>query len=145
MKSIKRIITLIMILCFGVLLTACNKNEAKASIVGSWETSGYTYTFNSDKTGSYKYGEAEMKFTYEDDGEKVPIARAIKDINCSNGVLSYVLADTVEWRRKFNNRAVKKTLSIPSWLNAKAEKAGVNFSQVLKDALLATLYISKEA
>ena len=86
-----------------------------------------------------------MLVKYEDDGEKVPIARAIKDINFSNGVLSYVLADTVEWRRKFNNRAVKKTLSIPSWLNAKAEKAGVNFSQVLKDALLATLYISKEA
>lgn len=48
---------------------------------------------------------------------------------------NYVVADTDEYRRKYDNRAVKKTLSIPSWLNAQAEQAGVNFSQVLQDAL----------
>lgn len=49
--------------------------------------------------------------------------------------VSLVVADTEEYRRENDNRAVKKTLSIPSWLNAKAEKAGVNFSQILQDAL----------
>lgn len=48
---------------------------------------------------------------------------------------SYIVADTDEYRRKYDNRAIKKTLSIPSWLNAQAEQAGVNFSQVLQDAL----------
>lgn len=48
---------------------------------------------------------------------------------------NYIAADTDEYRRKNDNRAVKKTLSIPSWLNAQAEQAGVNFSQVLQDAL----------
>ena len=85
-----------------------------------------------------------MLVRYEDDGDVIPPARAIKDLDGKSGILSYVLADTVEWRRKFNNRAVKKTLSIPSWLNAKAEKAGVNFSQVLKDALQTMLCISEE-
>ena len=85
-----------------------------------------------------------MLVRYEDDGDVIPPARAIKDLDGKGGILSYVLADTVEWRRKFNNRAVKKTLSIPSWLNAKAEKAGVNFSQVLKDALQTMLCISEE-
>lgn len=48
---------------------------------------------------------------------------------------NYVVADTDEYRRKNDSRAVKKTLSIPNWLNTQAERAGVNFSQVLQDAL----------
>lgn len=40
-----------------------------------------------------------------------------------------------EYRNKHDTRAVKKTLSIPSWLNTQAVQAGVNFSQVLQDAL----------
>ena len=49
--------------------------------------------------------------------------------------VNYVYGDTDEYRRKNDSRAVKKTLSIPSWLNARAEQAGVNFSQVLQEAL----------
>lgn len=49
--------------------------------------------------------------------------------------VNLIVANTEEYRRENDNRAVKKTLSIPSWLNAKAEKAGVNFSQILQDAL----------
>ena len=76
-----------------------------------------------------------MLARYEDEGEQAPRSSAINEIKGSNCIVSYILADTDEWRRKFDNRSVKKTLSIPSWLNAKAEKAGVNFSQVLRDAL----------
>ena len=39
------------------------------------------------------------------------------------------------------SRAVKKTLSIPEWMNEAAIKAGVNFSQVLQEALMAKLNI----
>ena len=38
-------------------------------------------------------------------------------------------------RARLNNRFVKKTLSIPQWLNAEAERAGVNFSRTLQKAL----------
>lgn len=55
---------------------------------------------------------------------------------------NYVVADTDEYRRKNDNRAVKKTLTIPSWLNAQAEQAGVNFSQVLQDALKEKLMVN---
>lgn len=48
---------------------------------------------------------------------------------------NYVMADTDAYRRQYDNRAVKKTLTIPSWLNAQAEQAGVNFSQTLQTAL----------
>lgn len=56
--------------------------------------------------------------------------------------VSYVYADTDEYRRKNDSRAVKKTLSIPSWLNDRAMQAGVNFSQILQDALKERLNIS---
>lgn len=56
--------------------------------------------------------------------------------------VSYVYADTDAYRRKNDNRAVKKTLSLPNWLNTQAEQAGVNFSQVLQDALKEKLSIN---
>ena len=38
-----------------------------------------------------------------------------------------------------NSRAVKKTLSIPEWLNEAAIAMDINFSQVLQEALLAKI------
>ncbi len=45
-------------------------------------------------------------------------------------------------RERQNNRVVKKTLTIPAWLNAKAEAAHVNFSQILQESLKSYLHIS---
>jgi len=44
---------------------------------------------------------------------------------------------------KYENKSVKKTLSIPAWLNTKAEKEHVNFSQLLQKALMETLNVDK--
>lgn len=38
-------------------------------------------------------------------------------------------------RDRVNNKTVKKTLTIPAWLNREAEAANVNFSQILQDGL----------
>ncbi len=38
-------------------------------------------------------------------------------------------------RERIKKRTVKKTLTIPSWLNIQAEQAGINFSQVLQEGL----------
>lgn len=71
----------------------------------------------------------------EDRCEAVPSASRIENVKTEGCSATLVDVDTDEYRRLTNNRAVKKTLTIPSWLNAKAERAGVNFSQVLQDAL----------
>ncbi|HOV41019.1 MAG TPA: type II toxin-antitoxin system HicB family antitoxin [Oscillospiraceae bacterium] len=73
--------------------------------------------------------------TAEDNGETIPNPREINQFNPQNGFASLIDVDTEEYRRINCSRAVKKTLSIPSWLNAKAEKAGINFSGVLQEAL----------
>ena len=56
--------------------------------------------------------------------------------------VSMVVADTEAYRRQIDSRAVKKTLTIPAWLNYQAEAAHVNFSSLLQEALKSHLQIS---
>lgn len=72
----------------------------------------------------------------EDKHEPIPPASAISKVSHdSDSFVSLIDVDTIEYRRENENRAVKKTLTIPGWLNAYGEKAGINFSQLLQDAL----------
>lgn len=60
----------------------------------------------------------------------------IKNIKLEdNQIVSFVSIDLEEHKRKYTNKSVKKTLSIPAWLNTIAEKENVNFSQILQTAL----------
>ena len=74
----------------------------------------------------------------EDEQSRIPAPSKLEDVR-TTFTKSLILLDTDAWRKKFDSRAVKKTLTIPSWLNSKAEKAGVNFSQLLRDALMAVV------
>lgn len=55
--------------------------------------------------------------------------------------VSYVCCDTIGYQKMHNNKAVKKTLSIPEWLNEAALAKGLNFSQILQDGLRAALNV----
>lgn len=48
--------------------------------------------------------------------------------------------DMEAYQKKHNSKAVKKTLSIPEWLNEEAIALGINFSQVLQEALLTKIH-----
>lgn len=59
-----------------------------------------------------------MLWTLEDHGETIPVPTPIKDISVEvNAFASYVHADTIAYRKKCNSESVRKTLSIPQWLN----------------------------
>lgn len=77
MKKVVLSILLAIVMVAGIFtLAGCGKNSDKsdkAPIIGSWDHSGYVYTFNEDKTGSYEVFGNTMNFTYEDDGSKVSI------------------------------------------------------------------------
>lgn len=62
-----------------------------------------------------------------------------EDFKFSTGTVVYVDIDTEEYSRKMNTKAVRRNVSLPAWLNDKAEAAGVNFSRVLQDALIERL------
>lgn len=58
-------------------------------------------------------------------------------------IFTMIAADTDEYRKTNESRAVKKTLSIPSWLNYQAEKANAPFSQILQQGLKEYLHIAE--
>ena len=60
-----------------------------------------------------------------------------------NQFIYIVEIDLLEYRKKYSTLAVKKTLTIPVWLNTLAEKNDINFSQLLQKALKKELKISQ--
>ena len=86
----------------------------------------------------------EAMVMLEDEGKEIPKCSDIKEITLKDGEFtSFVSVDTAEHRRKNETKAVKKTLSIPSWLNARAEAANINFSHTLQRALKEDLKIDQ--
>ena len=81
--------------------------------------------------------------------EDLPHARKLEEINISEGefteqgesFLSLVDTDLDEYRKKLDNKAVRRNVSIPNWLNKAAEKEHINVSRVLQEALMERLNI----
>ena len=73
-------------------------------------------------------------FSLEEDGEPVPKEDA-KIVADSSDLVVAITAWMQPFREEMKNRAVKKTLTIPAWLNQVGEEAGINFSQLLQSAI----------
>ena len=85
---------------------------------------------------------------YEDEKKPCPKASTVEEamkkakesaddiLDFTDGTLTFVNLDTAAYRNKVRNMAVRKNVTIPAWLNDKAEQAGVNFSRALQDALV---------
>ncbi len=72
----------------------------------------------------------------EDDGDEIPVATKLNDIKIKNNQKAILVEVNMPlFRESVQNSAVKKTLTIPKWINDLAERNHVNFSQVLQTAL----------
>ena len=79
----------------------------------------------------------------EQDNESIPLPSRIKDIPLDENEQALLLEVSMPaFRAKQANKLVKKTLTIPEWLNIVAENNGVNFSQLLQTALKQHLQIN---
>jgi predicted RNase H-like HicB family nuclease len=76
-----------------------------------------------------------MGIDIEDSGKELPKPNTKKYKTNENDIVTLVDVDFKEYRRKNDNRAVKKNCTLPAWLCKEAEDAGINFSKVLQDAL----------
>lgn len=75
-------------------------------------------------------------YRVEENGEEVKTATELDKIpRKKKDFVTYICADTSEYRKKFASKSVKKTLTIPGWLNYEAEAQGINFSKTLQRAL----------
>ena len=88
-------------------------------------------------------------FTALRDGDPLPAPSPLGEINpaailkefemesaAESAFVNMVLVDMTEYARQHSDKAVKKTLSIPMWLNTLCEEKSINFSKVLQDVLL---------
>jgi predicted RNase H-like HicB family nuclease len=75
---------------------------------------------------------------------KLPIPKPSNNIKSENpdDIISYIKVDTDAYRRQTSNIFIKKTLTLPMWLNERALEAGINFSQTLQEALKTKLNIA---
>lgn len=60
-----------------------------------------------------------------------------------DGILVVVEFDYQAYLKRTSSKSIKKTLTIPEWLNEAAEKENINFSQLLQKALKEQLHISR--
>ena len=125
----------------------------------SYEDDGIHVTFP-DLPGCITFGKDEDEairmareavslhmYGMEQDAEDIPEPSSLKALARDeeledNEVFFLVEAFMPAFREKQNKRIVKKTLSIPYWLNAEAERQGINFSQTLQQAIKQQLNIA---
>ena len=80
-------------------------------------------------------------YNMEKDSSFIPHPSDIREISSNkNDIVTLISVDTDAYHRFYDNKLIKKTLNIPSWLNEQAEAANINFSQTLQKALKEELH-----
>jgi antitoxin HicB len=75
-----------------------------------------------------------------------PLKTNPKDIKLEeNEFVAIIEFDMLSYKKKNDKKAVKKTLTIPSWLNELGEENHVNFSGVLQKALKEHLGLNSDS
>lgn len=79
-----------------------------------------------------------------EDGEQIPSASSYSDIIAPNGgMVNMLLLDIDSYEERYGEKAVRKNLTIPAWLNTFAEKNNINFSKILQEALFSMAQSNK--
>ena len=81
----------------------------------------------------------------EDGKKEIPKPYSKQFKVAEDDIFTLVDVDFSEYRKKVDNKAVKKNCTIPYWMSVEADKIGVNYSRVLQDALTGILGIKKAA
>ena len=96
-------------------------------------------TFGSDEQEAFRNAKEALTmhlYGLEQDNDPIPQPSQIKNILLDENEQALLLEVSMPaFRAKQANKLVKKTLTIPEWLNIEAENKNVNFSQLLQSAL----------
>lgn len=103
------------------------------------------YTFGDSLQNAYDMAEDAlclMLYDMEESSAEIPEASNITDIHHGdNEFVSLVACDTVYYREQHDNKLINKTVTIESWLNKLAERAHLNCSLLLRNAIKQELNI----
>jgi predicted RNase H-like HicB family nuclease len=79
----------------------------------------------------------------EDNNKSFPAASELSEIKCDdNEFVTLVDVDYSEYKKQYSMKAVRRNVTLPSWINYEAEKSGVNVSAILANALKQELHLS---
>lgn len=76
-----------------------------------------------------------MGIDMQDEGKEIPEPYSSKEKPGKDDIVTLVDIDFSEYRKRADNRAVKKNCTIPYWMSVEADKRGVNYSRILQEAL----------
>lgn len=72
----------------------------------------------------------------ETDGDEIPTPSSLRNVETEeNEIACMIDVYMPAVRLSQENKSVNRTVTLPAWLNAKAIECGINFSQVLQNAL----------
>ena len=80
-----------------------------------------------------------MGIDMQDDGKELPEPYHAEIKTEKDDIVTLVDIDFSEYRKKADNKAVKKNCTIPYWMSVAADKAGLNYSRILQDAIVSIL------
>ena len=103
-------------------------------------------TFGDDLADAFAMAQkacGQYLFSSLRDGDILPTPTPIEMVEKDEDTafINLICVNLDEYARAYDDKAVKKTLSIPAWLNTACENAGINYSKVLRDALIAKLQV----
>jgi predicted RNase H-like HicB family nuclease len=82
----------------------------------------------------------------EQDGEEIPYPTSITELSLGKDQIPALIDVFMPpVRERINSKFVKKTLSLPAWLAAKADEDGVNCSRLFQNALMEYLGVTGNA
>ena len=114
------------------------KKESEGIAIYFPDLDGCTSFGKDEKEAFFNAKEALSLHLYgmEQDNDEIPEPSSIKAIHLEDNHTTTLLEVYMPtFRAKQNEKFVKKTLTLPNWLNIEAERVGVNFSQLLQTSL----------
>ena len=123
-------------LVYPAIFTPCLEKEGYTVVVpdlpgcvSEGATLAEAIEMGSDAASGWILGELE-------DGNTIPSASDFNSIkHDSDSFINLLVLDIDSYAEKYGDKAVRKNITIPAWLNAYGEKKHLNFSKVLQDAL----------
>ena len=113
-------------------LATCGQTFEEALTMAVDCLAGYLYWLQKD-------GEVAPAASPLDTIDPVEVAREL-EVSSEEVFVNIITVDVDEYAKTHFEKSVKKTLTIPAWLNAAALEQNINFSQVLQEALKTKLH-----
>ena len=105
-------------------------------------------TFGTDMADAIEMAEdalALFLYSCEEDKREIPTPSGFDAVEKQPGdIVSLIACDTLEYRKYYGSQAVRKTVTLPAWLNTMAEQADINFSAILQHGLKVQLHLTDQ-